>query len=143
MKKLEIISEKLTTAVGTPISIVIHTLIFIGVFSLTLFGINFDDVLLVLTTVLSLEAIYLAIFIQMTVNKTTKSLAGVEKDIDDIQEDVEDLGDDVKEISDEFDEDEQEEDEVVLAIKDIEKRLEKLHRDVIKINKKGGISDLK
>ncbi|HWS48722.1 MAG TPA: hypothetical protein VN174_01565 [Candidatus Methanoperedens sp.] len=136
MKRLEIISEKLTTAVGTPISIVVHTLIFIGVFSLTLFGVNFDDVLLVLTTVLSLEAIYLAIFIQMTVNKTTKSLAGVEKDIDDIQEDVEDLGDDVKEITEDIDEDEQEEDEVILAIKDIEKRLEKLHRDVIKINKR-------
>lgn len=142
MKKLEIISERITSSIGTPTSIVIHTILFVGIFSLKLIGYTIDDILLILTTAVSLEAIYLSIFIQMAVNKTTKSLAGVEKDIDDIQEDVEDLGDDVKEISDDFDEDEQEEDEVVLAIKDIEKRLEKLHRDVIKINKKGGISDL-
>lgn len=148
MKRLEIISEKLTSLIGTPISIVIHTILFVGIFSLKYFGYTIDDILLILTTAVSLEAIYLSIFIQMAVNKTTKSLAGVEKDIDDIQEDVddiqedvEDLGDDVKGISDDFEEDEQDEDEMILAIKDIEKRLEKLHKDVIKLNKKNGNSN--
>jgi len=136
MKRLELISEKLTSSIGTPLSIVIHTILFVGIFSLRFFGFALDDILLILTTAVSLEAIYLSILIQMTVNKTTKSLAGVEKDIDDIQEDVEDLGDDVKEISDDFEEDEQEEDDLVLAIKDIEKRLENLHKEVIKLNRK-------
>lgn len=143
MKKLEIISEKLTSSIGTPLSIVIHTLLFVGIFALRFVGYEIDDILLILTTAVSLEAIYLSIFIQMTVNKTTRSLAGVEKDIDDIQEDVddiqedvEDLGDDVKEISDDYIEEDQDDDEVILAIKDIEKRLEKLHFDVIKINKR-------
>lgn len=43
--------------------------------------------LLVLTTVLSIEAIYLALFIQMTVNKTSDDIEEVEKDIDIIQAD--------------------------------------------------------
>jgi len=138
MKKLEIISEKLTSGIGTPLSIVVHTILFVGIFTLKFIGYSIDDILLILTTAVSLEAIYLAIFIQMTVNKTTKSLAGVEKDIDDIQEDVEDLGDDVKEISDDYIEEEEDDDEVILAIKDIENRLEKLHKDIVKINKKNG-----
>lgn len=144
-------SHNLTTWIGTPQSILAHTAIFIGVFALVLFGISFDKILLTLTTVLSLEAIYLAIFIQMTVNRTTKSLAGVEKDIDDIQEDVEDLGEDigdiqenvdslelnVKGISEDFIEDDNEEDEVVKALTDIEKRLTNLQEDIKVLKKKG------
>jgi len=144
-------SQNLTTWIGTPQSILAHTAIFLGVFALVLFGISFDKILLTLTTVLSLEAIYLAIFIQMTVNRTTKSLAGVEKDIDDIQEDVEDLGEDiddiqedvdslelnVKGISDDFIEDDAEEDEVVKALTDIEKRLTNLQEDIKVLKKKG------
>lgn len=144
-------SQNLTTWIGTPQSILAHTAIFMGVFALVLFGISFDKILLTLTTVLSLEAIYLAIFIQMTVNRTTKSLAGVEKDIDDIQEDVEDLGEDigdiqedvdslelnVKGISEDFIEDDNEEDEVVKALTDIEKRLTNLQEDIKVLKKKG------
>jgi len=144
-------SQNLTTWIGTPQSILAHTAIFLGVFALVLFGISFDKILLTLTTVLSLEAIYLAIFIQMTVNRTTKSLAGVDKDIDDIQEDVEDLGEDiddiqedvdslelnVKGISDDFIEDDAEEDEVVKALTDIEKRLTNLQEDIKVLKKKG------
>ncbi len=144
-------SQNLTTWIGTPQSILAHTAIFMGVFALVLFGISFDKILLTLTTVLSLEAIYLAIFIQMTVNRTTKSLTGVEKDIDDIQEDVEDLGEDigdiqedvdslelnVKGISEDFIEDDNEEDEVVKALTDIEKRLTNLQEDIKVLKKKG------
>lgn len=110
-----------------------------------------DKVLLILTTAVSLEAIYLSIFIQMTVNRTTKSLAGVEKDIDNIQEDVEDLGEDVEDIqedvdslelnvkgiSDDYVEDDAEEDDVVNALKDIEKRLSNLQEDIQVLKKKG------
>lgn len=45
--------------------------------------------MLILTTAVSLEAIYLAIFIQMTVNRTSESLEEVEEDIEDLQEDIE------------------------------------------------------
>lgn len=136
MNKLEKISEKMTNWVGTPASIVFHTLLFIGIFALRFLNISLDDILLILTTAVSLEAIYLAIFIQMTVNRTTKSLAGVEKDIDDIQEDVDDIQEDVKEISEDYEENEEEENALIKAIKDVEKRLEKLHQEVIGVNKK-------
>lgn len=85
---LEKISFKLTEWVGTPISLIIHTLLFAGVFALRYFGVTADYILLVLTTVVSLEAIYLSIFIQMTVNRNTESLEEVEENIEDIQEDV-------------------------------------------------------
>lgn len=141
---LEKASQKLTYWIGTTKSILIHTAFFVGIFILILFGVAIDKVLLILTTAVSLEAIYLSIFIQMSVNRTTKSLASVEKDIDDIQEDVEDLGEDVdsleenvKGISDDFDEDEQEEDDVVNALKDIEKRLANLQDDIGVLKKKG------
>ncbi len=57
-----------------------------------------DFVLLVLTTLVSLEAIYMAIFIQMAVNRNTQSLYEVEEDIEEIQEDVGEIQEDVGEI---------------------------------------------
>ena len=83
---LEKISFKLTDWVGTPVSLIIHTFLFVGIFSLKYFGVTTDYVLLILTTAVSLEAIYLSIFIQMSVNRATESLEEVEEDIEDIQE---------------------------------------------------------
>lgn len=85
---LEKISFKLTEWVGTPLSLIIHTLIFAGIFALRRIGWTTGDILLALTTAVSLEAIYLAIFIQMTVNRNTESLEEVEEDIEGIQEDA-------------------------------------------------------
>lgn len=83
---LEQAAIALTDRIGTPISLIIHTLLFIGIFSLRFFGVTTDYILLMLTTAVSLEAIYLSIFIQMTVNRATESLEEVEEDIEDIQE---------------------------------------------------------
>ena len=77
--------------IGTPLSLVIHTIMFIGILALGLLGFDFKTVNIVLTTWLSIEAIYLAIFIQMTVNKNTESIEDLQEDVEDIQEDVEDL----------------------------------------------------
>src|SRR5687768_8831185 len=87
---LEKISVKMTDWVGTPWSLLVHTILFAGVFSLRYFGFGTDYIMLVLTTAVSLEAIYLSIFIQMSVNRATDSLEEVEEDIEDIQEDVDD-----------------------------------------------------
>lgn len=83
---LEKISIKLTDWVGTPLSLIVHTFFFVGIFALKIFGVTTDYLLLILTTAVSLEAIYLSIFIQMTVNRATESLEEVEEDIEDIQE---------------------------------------------------------
>lgn len=85
---LEKTSFKLIRWVGTPYSVIFHTLLFIAIPALTLIGFDLRSVLLIFTTWLSVEAIYLAIFIQMTVNRNTESLEDVEEDIEDIQEDV-------------------------------------------------------
>jgi low affinity Fe/Cu permease len=137
MTRLEIISEKITNSIGTPTSIVVHTILFLGIFMLKLVGFGIDQILLVLTTAVSLEAIYLAIFIQMSVNKTSKSLASVEKDIDEIQEDVDDIQEDVDDIQEDVEDlGSDEENEMIKTIKDIEKRLTLLHKEIVDISNK-------
>ena len=93
---LEKISLAATAWMGTTQSLIVHTILFGAIFFLYLFGVSFDQILLVLTTAVSLEAIYLSLFIQMTVNRTTKSLEDVQEDVEDIQEDFEDIQEDVE-----------------------------------------------
>jgi uncharacterized protein YoxC len=139
---LEKISVKATEWVGTPQSILVHTLFFIGIFVLYLFGLPLDKILLILTTAVSLEAIYLAIFIQMTVNRNTKSLEEVEEDIDEIQEDVEGLESDIDEISEDVEditedmaEDESLDKRTHDALSKIQDDLAKLQDDLAKYKK--------
>lgn len=155
--QIDKISTWLTESIGTNTSLVIHTFLFIGIFSLALFGLTIDKILLILTTAVSLEAIYLAIFIQMTVNKTTESLASVEEnideiqeDVDDIQEDVEDIQEDVddiqedvdhletniKDISDDYIDDEVEESDTVKILSNIESQLNLLKEEIAELKKK-------
>lgn len=94
---LEKISIKITSWVGTPLSIIFHTLVFATFTSLLISGAPFDKVILVWNTLVSLEAIYLALFIQMTVNRNTESLEEFSEDIEDIQENVEDISEDIVE----------------------------------------------
>ena len=87
--------------IGTPTSLLIHSVFFAGIFALVPLGWKFEDVLLSLTTVVSLEAIYLAIFLQYTVNQNTEELRRVRQDVEEIQEDVEGIQEDVEEIKEE------------------------------------------
>ena len=85
-------TEKITGWVGSPTSLTLHTLVFGISFGAGIFHfIEWGMMLLILTTAVSLEAIYLAIFIQMTVNQHTESLREVEEDIDEIQHDVDEI----------------------------------------------------
>jgi septal ring factor EnvC (AmiA/AmiB activator) len=101
---IETLSINLTRSIGTPISVLIHTIFFIGIFSLRKFGFSVEEILLILTTAVSLEAIYLAIFIQMSINRQEAKLHEVTEDIEDIQEDVEELGEDFEEITEDISE---------------------------------------
>ncbi len=93
---------------------------FLGAFSLPLFGISLERVLLVLTTLLSLEAIYLAIFIQMSVNKNTKDIEIIQEDVEEIQEDIEEIEEGVEEIEKDVDEIQKDVDEIQEDIEEIE-----------------------
>lgn len=97
--------EKAIAAIGSIASLVVHTILFIVSFLLSIFGvIDWQLMLLVLTTVVSLEAIYMAIFIQIAVNRNTEQLREVEEDIDEIQEDFEDIQEDIEEMSEDIEE---------------------------------------
>jgi len=104
-KDLEKTALSITRAVGSPLSIVIHTILFAISFLAAFTGyVSFDRMLLILTTIVSLEAIYLAIFIQMTINYQGQDIAEVQEDIDEIQEDVEEISEDIDEIQEDVDE---------------------------------------
>ena len=104
------------------------------------FDIPSADILLILTTLVSLEAIYLSIFIQMTVNKHGEELEEVSEDIGEIQEDVDELQEDVEEITEEEGAEEAEEErrkvEQKNALVTIQTDLRKLMQDIEKLQQK-------
>ena len=123
---LEQLAVRFTQWVGSISSLIVHTIIFAAAFVFVLFGISIEKVLLVLTTALSLEAIYLAIFIQMSVNRQSESIKEVEEDIDEIQEDIDEIQEDVEGI---------EEDIVVMTeeeqqVEDQKMTIDKIHGDL-------------
>ncbi|MDP3772422.1 MAG: DUF677 domain-containing protein [bacterium] len=103
-QKIEHAAVGITQWIGTTDSIIVHTILFLASLGLIVVGVRPDAVLLIVTTIVSLEAIYLSIFIQMTVNRNTKSLEEVEEDIEEIQEDVKEIESDVDEISEDVEE---------------------------------------
>jgi uncharacterized protein YoxC len=114
-EQLDTLVQRSTQSIGSPLSLLFHTLFFVGIFGLYFFGFSLEQILLLLTTAVSLEAIYLALFIQMSVNRQAAVLeevsADVEEisqDIDEIQEEVEDLAEEVEEIGEDIEEDDRE-----------------------------------
>ncbi|MDQ3239694.1 MAG: SWEET family sugar transporter [bacterium] len=132
--KLEEITVKITEGMGSPTSIMVHTFLFVGIFGLLFFGFELDQIMLILTTVVSLEAIYLSLFIQMTVNRNTASLKEVEEDIEEIQEDVEDIQEDVGEIEGDVDKIQDHVEEMGDDIEEIQEDVEGIEGDVDKIH---------
>ncbi len=140
--RLEKFSLSVTKNVGSIPSLIVHTTLFVGIFSLQFFGFGFDQIMLILTTIVSLEAIYLSIFIQMTVNRQAQTLSEVSEDVEDIQEDVEDIQEDVegiekevKEIGDDVDDINEDVDTIHKHVKDIREDVEEISEDVEGIEK--------
>jgi len=130
---LEKISLVIPNSVGTTTSLVLHSIFFVGIFSLRFFNVAYADILLILTTVVSLEAIYLSLFIQMTVNRNTESLKIVEEDIDDIQEDVEDIEEDFGDIQEDVEGLESNFIRVHKNVDDIQEDVEDISEDIDKM----------
>lgn len=127
--------DRVTEWVGSPASLIVHTLFFAASFSLVFFGIGFERILLVVTTVVSLEAIYMSILIQMAVNRNTKSLVEVTEDIDDIQENVDDIQEDVEEIQKDVDVIQEDVDDIQEDVEEIQKDVDEIQEDVDDIEK--------
>jgi hypothetical protein len=142
-------SEWLTIWIGSPQSIVVHSIFFVGMFTLALFRVPMELILLILTTAVSLEAIYMNIFIQMTVNMHTQRLQGVGEDIEELGEEVEDIGEDLEELGEDIEEisgdidkiqedetqEEKEEQETRDSLDNIESTLQKLLLDIEALKK--------
>ncbi len=126
LTKLEILALSITKWVGSIWSVIVHTVLFAGAFTLVLLGADLDRVLLVLTTIVSLEAIYLSIFIQMSVNHQARALANVEKDIDEIQEDVEEIAEDVEDIAEDVE-------EIAEDVEEMQEDIDEIQEDVEEI----------
>lgn len=87
---IEVFAYKATHWIGTTKCLVLHGIFFLIAFAIAPF-IGLDKVLLFTTTLLSWEAIFLGIFIQMAVNRHGERIKGIEEDVEDILEDTEDL----------------------------------------------------
>lgn len=116
LSSIEKASQWLTESIGTNTSILIHTIFFIGIFGLSFLGVSLEKILLILTTAVSLEAIYLAIFIQMSVNRASQTITEVGEEIEDIQENVEDIQEDVEDIQED--------------VEDLQENVEDIQEDV-------------
>ncbi len=130
LNKAETIALSVTRGIGSIWSVVIHTFLFTGAFVLILLGVDFDRVLLVLTTIVSLEAIYLSIFIQMSVNYQGRALASVEKEIDEIAEDVEDIQENVEEMQEDVEGIAEDMEEISHDVEEIQEDMEDIAEDV-------------
>ncbi|MCL1690819.1 hypothetical protein CMU59_08895 [Elizabethkingia anophelis] len=105
LSTLEKIANGAMWWIGSIPSLIAHTIFFIISFALPILGIvDFDKMLLVLTTVVSLEAIYLAIFIQMSVNRSSENIEDLKEDVEIIQEDIDEIQEDIEEIQEDIDE---------------------------------------
>ena len=81
--------RKFTSSEKILVTFIINALLFGGVFALKVIGVSSEYIMLVLAALVSLEVIYLVIFVQMFVNKNTNSLEEVKEHIKDIKEDEE------------------------------------------------------
>ena len=123
--------ERITSWTGSVASLVIHSLAFAACGLVGAFGLaEWNTVLLILTTAVSLEAIYLALFIQMTMNRQAASLKNVEEDVDEIQKDIDEIQVDVDEIQGDVDEIQEDVDEIQKDVDEIqEDEEEEITRD--------------
>ncbi|MGE5541233.1 MAG: coiled-coil domain-containing protein [Bacillota bacterium] len=128
--RVQTLIERAINAIGSVPSLIIHTIWFVVCFALSMLGlVKWETMLLVLTTIVSLEAIYLALFIQITVNENTRALREVEEDIDEIQEDVEELGEDVEDIQEDIEEISEDIDEIQEDVEEMSDEGEHLVRE--------------
>lgn len=139
-RKIKNPAETFTIWIGSVQSLVVHSALFVLVFILGFLGVNWEMLMLILTTVVSLEAIYLAIFIQMSINRSAVSLQTVAEDLGEIHEGMEDLAEDVEEISGDVDELQKDMGEIQEDVEEINTNVDEIQIDVSDIQ--GDLDDI-
>ena len=98
-------AANITKWIGSPVSVTLHTILFIVSFTIPYAGlVSFERMLLVLTTIVSLEAIYLSIFIQMSINMNNQNIETLSANIEEISDDIEEISDDIEELGEDIEE---------------------------------------
>ncbi len=140
---LDKMADSVISWIGSTASLVFHTLLFITSFLLPLFKVvDFEEMLLVLTTIVSLEAIYLSIFIQMSVNKSNKHIEVIKEDVNEIQEDIDEIQEDIDEIQEDIDEIQEDIDEIA-DDEDEDEHKEKAQKVILKSNVSNNKQEIK
>ena len=140
---LDKMADSVISWIGSTASLVFHTLLFITSFLLPLFKVvDFEEMLLVLTTIMSLEAIYLSIFIQMSVNKSNKHIEVIKEDVNEIQEDIDEIQEDIDEIQEDIDEIQEDIDEIA-DDEDEDEHKEKAQKVILKSNVSNNKQEIK
>ena len=140
---LDKMADSVISWIGSTASLVFHTLLFITSFLLPLFKVvDFEEMLLVLTTIVSLEAIYLSIFIQMSVNKSNKHIEVIKEDVNEIQEDIDEIQEDIDEIQEDIDEIQEDIDEIA-DDEDEDEHKEKAKKVILKSNVSNNKQEIK
>ena len=140
---LDKMADSVISWIGSSASLVFHTLLFITSFLLPLFKVvEFEEMLLVLTTIVSLEAIYLSIFIQMSVNKSNKHIEVIKEDVNEIQEDIDEIQEDIDEIQEDIDEIQEDIDEIA-DDEDEDEHKEKAQNVILKSNVSNNKQEIK
>ena len=122
---IDAIADRATTWVGSTPSLIVHTLFFLCSFlGHALFKWDYSEILLTLTTVVSLEAIYISIFIQRAVNQQSVRLQDVEESIDEVEESITEVEKSLDEVEESITEVEKSIDEVEESIDEVEKSIE-------------------
>ena len=134
LDSIEKMAIRATRFIGSTESLLIHTALFVTSFTLYFWGIAFEKILLVVTTIVSLEAIYLSIFIQMSVNRQARKLHAVALDVEEIQEGVEEIEKDVEEIQKDVE-------EIQEDVEEIEKDVGEIQEDVEEIQEEDKIEE--
>lgn len=135
MIKLNKTPDRAIKWIGSIQSLLIHTILFGSSFLLSIFEVvPFEKMLLVLTTIVSLEAIYLSIFIQMSVNRSNQFIEIIQEDVDEISDNVDEISDNIDEMQKEEEEDEEEVKESEV-LNNIEETLIMLQKEVTALKK--------
>lgn len=137
--RLERLAFEAPKYLGSVPSLILHTILFVGIFGLEWFGFAFDQIMLILTTVVSLEAIYLALFIQMTVNRQAAQIEEVSEDVEELSENVEDISEDVEEIGKDIGTIHENVREIGEDVEDISEDVEELGAEIEKDDKEDAV----
>jgi septal ring factor EnvC (AmiA/AmiB activator) len=127
-------ASNVTRWVGSTSSVLLHTALFVVSFILPYIGVvPFERMLLVLTTIVSLEAIYLSIFIQMSINMNNQNIEIIQEDIEELGEDIEELGEDIEELGENIEEISDDIEEISGDIEELGEDIEEIQKDVDEI----------